>query len=241
MDRWRRLGPEALPPAAAVARPLELLERAADGPVLSWSTVTAPALVLGRAATEPYVDREAARAAGIEVLRRRSGGGPVLWDAGLLALDVVLPRGHRLAGDDVVAAYRWIGEALAGALRTLGVSGVAVLSPAEARADPGRDGPAAAACFGGRSPYEVLAGGRKAVGLSQARRREGALFQAGILLGFDAGGLARLLAPAGPGRDALTADLAARAGAPPGLDAPAVVAAVEVELAAREGVRAFTR
>ena len=143
METWRRLGPEALPPAAAVARPLELLEAAADGPVLSWSTVTAPALVLGRAATEPYVDREAASAAGVEVLRRRSGGGPVLWDAGLLSLDVVLPRGHRLAGDDVVAAYRWLGEALAGALRALGVPDVAVLGPAEARADPGRDGPAA--------------------------------------------------------------------------------------------------
>jgi len=200
--------------------------------------VTAPALVLGRAATEPYVDRDAARAAGVAVLRRRSGGGPVLWDAGLLALDVVLPRGHRLAGDDVVAAYRWLGEALAGALRALGVLGVAVLSPAEARADRGRGGPAAIACFGGRSPYEVLAGGRKVVGLSQARRRQGALFQAGVLLGLDVEGLARLLGPAGPGREAFAADLAARAGAPPGLDAARVVATVEAELAAREGVRA---
>jgi len=205
--------------------------------VLSWSTVSAPALVLGRAATEPYVDREAARAAGVEVLRRRSGGGPVLWDAGLLSLDVVLPRGHRLAGDDVVAAYRWLGEAVAGALRALGVPDVAVLSPAEARADPGRAGPAAVACFGGRSPYEVTAGGRKAVGLSQARRRQGALFQAGILLGLDVAGLARLLAPPGPARDAFAADLAARAGAPAGLDASRVIVAVEAELAAREGIR----
>ncbi|MDX6555163.1 MAG: lipoate---protein ligase [Miltoncostaeaceae bacterium] len=196
--------------------------------------------MLGRAATEPHVDRDAARAAGVEVLRRRSGGGPVLWDAGLLALDVVLPRGHRLAGEDVVAAYRWLGEAVAGALRALGVPDVAVLSPAEARADPGRDGPAAAACFGGRSPYEVLAGGRKVVGLSQARRRQGALFQAGILLGLDVAGLAGLLTPAGPERDAFAADLAARAGALPGPDAPSVIAAVEAELAAREGVRVAT-
>lgn len=198
--------------------------------------MTAPALVLGRAATEPFVDRDAAAAAGVEVLRRRSGGGPVLWDAGLLALDVVLPRGHRLAGDDVVAAYRWLGEALAGALRALGVPDVAVLSPAEARADPGRDGSAALACVGGRSPYEVTAGGRKAVGLSQARRRQGALFQAGILLGLDVAGLARLLAPAGRARDACAADLAARAGAPPGLEAARIVEAVEAELGRRQGV-----
>ena len=31
------------------------------------------------------------------------------------------------------------------------------------------------ACFGGLSPYEVLAGGRKVVGLSQTRRRQGTL------------------------------------------------------------------
>lgn len=47
---WRRLGPDALAPADAVARPLRLLDdmRPGDAPVASWSTVTRPCLVLGR-------------------------------------------------------------------------------------------------------------------------------------------------------------------------------------------------
>jgi len=228
-----------LPPEEAVARPQALLEAmtAQGPPVLSWSTVTAPALVLGRSPAESTIDHEAARAAGVAVLRRRSGGGPVLWDDGLLALDVVLPSGHRLAGQDVVAAYRWLGEALAGALRALGVPDVAVLSPAEARAHRDAGGPAAEACFGGRSPYEVTAGGRKAVGLSQARRRQGALFQVGILRALDAAGLARLIVPDPGARRGFAAALEAGAGGLTGLAVPDLVAAVESELAAREGVR----
>lgn len=208
-------------------------------PVLSWSTVTAPALVLGRAASDPALDPAALAAAGVALVRRRSGGGPVLWDAGLLALDLVLPPGHRLAAPDVVAAYRPLGEAIAAALRALGVADVAVVAPAAARADRAAAAghPAGLACFGALSPYEVTVGGRKVVGLSQARRRPGTLLQAGIALRFDADGLARLLAPAGPERAAFAADLATRAGGLAGLGAPAVVAAVEASLAAREGFR----
>jgi lipoate-protein ligase A len=210
----------------------------ADGPpTVSWSTVASPALVLGRLAADPPVDRAAARAEGVEVVRRSSGGGPVLWDEGLLALDVVLPPGHRLAGSDVVEAYRWLGEAIAAALRSLGVEGVEVASVGRARAAGRSPGPAAGACFGGLSPYEVLVGGRKVVGLSQARRRPGALLQAGILLRLDAARLARLL-----GRDAAFAgDLAAAAAGlnqvRPGLAHGEVGGAVDAALAAAAGAR----
>jgi lipoate---protein ligase len=238
-EAWRRLGPDALAPAEAVARPLRLLEELAPGaaPVLSWSTVRAPALVLGRSGRVPAVDRAACAAAGVEVLARRSGGGPVLWDAGLLALDVVLPRGHLLAEDDVVQAYRWVGEALAGALRALGVGDVAVVAPAAARAARAGAGPAAAVCFGGLSPYEVTAGGRKVVGLSQARRAAGTLLQAGIALRLDAEGLAGLLAMDPAARSGFTRDLGARAGGLPPLAPADVVAAAEEELSRRAGAR----
>jgi lipoate-protein ligase A len=218
-----------------------LEEMGPDGPpVLSWSTVTAPALVLGRHAVDPRVDRGAVAAEGVEVLKRSSGGGPVLWDRDLLALDVVLPRGHRLAPDDVVAAYRWLGTALADALTALGVPDVEVLTLPRARAAQAVPGPAADACFGGMSPWEVLAGGRKVVGLSQTRRRTGALLQAGVLLGFDADRLARLL-----GRDpAWATGLAATAGGvrdvAPGVAAQDVVEAVEAMLAVREGVTPYS-
>lgn len=224
-----------LPPAEAVARPQRLLDEMRSGasPVVCWSTVSAPALVLGRAGRAPAVDAEACARAGVEVLQRRSGGGPVLWDAGLLGLDVVLPPGHPLAGDDVVEGYRWLGEALGAALRALGVATVAVVAPAAARANRAAAGAAAPACFGTLSPYEVTAGGRKVVGLAQARRTTGTLLQAGISLRLDARGLAGLLALSPSARRAFARDLEARAGGLPILDPAALVDAADAQIGRR--------
>lgn len=131
-----------------------------------------PALVLG--STQPLADVHAAgaEAAGVEVVRRRSGGGAVLvgpddpvW------LDVWLPRGDRLWSDDVVAAATWVGEWWAGWLGGLGARRLAV----HRRGSGG--GPwARRACFAGVGPGEVTAAGRKVVGVAQWRCRDGALF-----------------------------------------------------------------
>ncbi len=215
-----------------------LLQAARRGaaPVYSWSTVSSPGLVLGRLAIDPTIDWDAVAAEGVSVVRRSSGGGPVLWDRDLLALDVILPRGHTLAGADVVDAYRWLGEAIADALRNLGTSAVEVVDIPTARAARARPGPAVDACFGGLSPFEVLAGGRKVVGLSQARREPGSLLQAGIPLALDCGRLARLM-----GRDdAFAAGLGAAAAGLgevlPGVDAGAVIAEVDRAVRERTGI-----
>ena len=210
---------------------------AGGAPVHSWSTVASPALVLGRLARDPVLDRHAARDEGVAIVRRSSGGGPVLWDRDLLALDVALPRGHPLAIDDVVAAYRWLGEAIADALRAVGVADLEVIDVPRARAAARAPGAAADACFGGLSPFEVLAGGRKVVGLSQARRRPGTLLQAGIPLVLDSARLARLMAR----DDGFARDLAATAAGVrefvPGLGPADLVAAVDAAVADRLGVR----
>jgi lipoate-protein ligase A len=221
-----------------VARPVDLLTGMGQGdaPIYSWSTVSSPALVLGRLAADPPIDREAAAGEGVAVVRRSSGGGPVLWDAGLVALDVVLPRGHPLAVDDVVAAYRWLGEALADALRALGVPGVEVVGVERARAARDRPGPAADACFGGLSPFEVLAGGRKVVGLSQARRRPGTLLQAGIPLRLDAERLARLMGRDDAFADGLAAAATGLCEIVDGVGASDLVAAVDAAVSRRCGI-----
>lgn len=222
-----------------MARPVGLLRAMPPGgrPVMSWSAVAAPALVLGRSGARLPVDRALAAREGVALLGRSSGGGPVLWDRDLIALDVVLPRGHRLALDDVVLAYRWLGEAIATALRRCGVEHVEVVGVERARAGRDRVGAAADACFGGLSPFEVLAGGRKVAGLSQARRAPGTLLQAGIPMRLDATLLGRLLARG----DDFARDLASVAAGldevAPGLTADAVRAAVDEAVAAAAGAR----
>jgi len=185
---WRLVTPDPQPVADALAVSQRLLD-GGDCPALVVHRVSPPAITCGRAQMGA-IDMRSAHAAGIEVLPRASGGGPVLWDDDLIAIDVVLPSGHPLLPTDVVAAYRWVGEALATALGALGVPGARAVPPDEARAW-GDAGPASSLCFGGMSPWEVVSGHRKVLGLSQVRRQAGAIVQAGVPMRLDAHRLAR--------------------------------------------------
>lgn len=209
-------------------------------PTAGWSQSQPRALVLGRSAGDPAADLDAAARLGIDVVRRRSGGGPVVWDGNLLGLDVWLPRGHRLAPDDVVESYRWLGEALAAGLSEIGAQ-TRVLGIDEARAGRAGDTPADAAaeraCFGGLSPYEVVVDARKLVGLAQVRRPTGTLLQAGIVLRFDARLLAELLVRDGADADAVAEALGRRVvgllDLVPDLDATGLVDVLDRHLAGR--------
>lgn len=199
---WRLVTPDPQPVPDALAVSQRLL---ADGdcPALVVHRVSPAAITCGRAQMGDVAMR-AARAEGLEVVARPSGGGPVLWDDDLIAIDVVLPAGHPLLPVDVVAAYRWVGDAVVAALAGLGAKGVRAVPPDEARAWPA--GPAAVLCFGGLSPWEVVVGGRKVLGLSQVRRQAGAIIQVGVPMRLEAARLARAV---GAG-DAAGADLATR-------------------------------
>ena len=137
-----------------------------------------PALVLGSSQIAGRLDVEGAAARGIEVARRRSGGGAVLlWPGHQVWLDVCLPRDDPLWEDDVGRSGRWLGASLAAALLELGAAG------AEAHDGPFEpSGWSHQVCFAGRAPGEVLVRGRKVVGTSQRRTREGAVFQVAVAL-----------------------------------------------------------
>jgi lipoate-protein ligase A len=142
--------------------------------------VERPALVLGSGQRDDVADALACAAAGVEVVRRRSGGGAVLLEPGAVVwFDVIVPA-QRLrregVGDDVAASMVWLGELVETALGQLGVGGLTVhrgrmVCPTWCRL----------VCFAGVGPGEILRDGCvKLVGMSQRRSRAGARFQCAL-------------------------------------------------------------
>ena len=183
--------------------------------------VDRPALVLGSTQPDALVDRSAAARAGVDVVRRRSGGGAVLVEpGGTVWIDVVVPPGDPLWDDDVGRAAHWVGETWAAALARTGTVGAVVHTGGLVTTPWSRQ-----VCFAGLGPGEVVVGGRKVVGVAQRRTRHGARFQVAALLRWEPGALVPLLHLEDP--DAALADLAGRAAALPVAEDTLVSAVLE--------------
>jgi lipoyl(octanoyl) transferase len=159
---WNMAVDEALLAAAAVGGPPTLRLYAWDGPWLS----------LGHA--QPFDDAglAACREAGVEVVRRVTGGRAVLHGADLTyavtAREDALPAG-------LDASYRVLSDALLVALRGLGVAAERVAhGPVAVAAEGAFD------CFAEAANDELCVGGRKLAGNAQ-RRAGGALLQHGSI------------------------------------------------------------
>jgi len=149
---------------------------------------TKPALVLGSSQPDTIVDAAAAARAGIEIVRRRSGGGAVLLIPGeCLWIDVILPASDPLWDDDVNKATHWLGEVWADALASLGVPASVHRGGMEHTAWSRQ------ICFAGVGPGEVTSGFAKLVGISQRRTRGAARFQCAALAKWDPAPLLDLL------------------------------------------------
>lgn len=137
--------------------------------IYRWSR---PTVSFGR--NEPARDRydpAAGRSAGIEFVRRPTGGRAVLHDREL-TYSVVLPLPRR---GGLRAVYGLINRGLVEALCTLGVpAAMAEEGSSPAALDSGP-------CFDEPAPGEVTVAGRKLVGSAQARL-EGVILQHGSLL-----------------------------------------------------------
>lgn len=154
------------------------LAQTAHDPVWRLWGYQAPGLVLGCSQRNSL----SADSAAIEVVSRQAGGGAVLVGPWMLSASVVLPNAHALVPGNLVASYRWLGELYAALLQDLGIAAHA-LAPDEARAlQQAVPTELAWACYGGFSPWEVVVGQKKIVGLAQVRRRTGVLLVAGLLL-----------------------------------------------------------
>lgn len=148
-----------------------------------------PALVLGSTQPETDADSLALDAFQVELCRRRSGGGAVLLVPGeTVWVDVEIGRDDPLWEDDIGRSFHWLGRAWQTALADLGVAG-------EVHTGPVLESPwSRTVCFGGIGAGEVVVGGRKAVGISQRRTRDGARYQCVVHRRWDAVPLLGLLA-----------------------------------------------
>jgi lipoate-protein ligase A len=157
---------------------------------LWWHEVTRPALVLGSNQDDAMVDRGACARAGVDVVRRRSGGGAVLLVPGEVAwLDVILPRHGPGWSDDVHRPMVWFGTHLVAALAAAGVGGALDVHHGPMRTTPW----SSMICFDGLGAGEVSRDGAKLVGISQRRTRGAARLQCCWYLHHDPSALVGLL------------------------------------------------
>lgn len=92
-------------------------------------------------------------------------------------LHVFLPSQDPLLQSHLGRSFLWLGEAVAEALATLGVEGLTIVEEPPPAPELARR-----VCFAGWGWGEVGVAGRKVAGLSQRRRRDGAMFHLDVLL-----------------------------------------------------------
>jgi lipoate---protein ligase len=175
------------------------------GPAIWVCEPVRPALVLGSAQRNLELDAAPLAGSGLDVARRRSGGGVVLVDPErTLWIDMVIPVGHSLWVDDVGRAMGWVGDTWSRALASLGVESAVH----RGKLDQRRWG--RIVCVAGLGPGEVVDGrGRKLVGISQRRTRRFGRFQTVVALADPVVDLASVLGLAGSDAASLRAELIA--------------------------------
>lgn len=192
---------------------------------LWWFEVAAPALVLGSTQSVEVVDHVACERHGVEVVRRRSGGGAVLLVPDeVVWLDVIIGRDDAMWDDDVGRAMWWVGEAWADALVDMGIAGEDGARPVVHRGGMVTTEWSRLVCFAGLGPGEVTLDGRKLVGISQRRSRGVARFQCALYRRWTPERVVELLVPPRP--DAAALDVVAVSD----VSTDAVVAAVTERL-----------
>jgi lipoate-protein ligase A len=208
-ETWRLLIDDFADGATNMARDEALAIVHASGatpPTLRLYRWRPACLSLGRFQRSSAIDRAACARAGVEVVRRPSGGRALLQDDELTYAVIARANHPLVVGGSVVESYQRISAALLAGLQRLGVA--AELTPIRKNQEPGtrneeKVAPVhrssflvhhSAACFDAPSSYELTVNGRKLVGSAQTRR-DGVLLQHGAIpLSQHASRLATLLA-----------------------------------------------
>jgi lipoate-protein ligase A len=162
-----------------------------------------PTVILGSGQPDSDLDPAAVVRAGVQVVRRSSGGGAVLVDSGaVLWIDLIIPTGDPLWDTDVRRATWWVGEAWRDAVERVGAGPARLWQGGMQGGHWSRQ-----VCFAGLGPGEVYIGSKKVVGISQRRTRNAVLFQTAALLTWEPAALVALLAVDGGTRPGIAAEL----------------------------------
>ncbi|MEJ2734516.1 MAG: lipoate--protein ligase family protein [Anaerolineae bacterium] len=168
---WRLVVDGEADGATNMAMDQAILEAVVEGvspPTLRFYAWSPPCLSLGRSQALADVDLAACKAAGIDTVRRPTGGRSILHTDELTYSVALLQTDPRSEGG-VVEGYRRLSEGLLAGLRQLGVP--AVQAVGVGRSNEGQT----AICFETPADYEITAAGRKLVGSAQWRARGGVL------------------------------------------------------------------
>lgn len=143
-----------------------------------------PACVsLGRAQTEADVDLDAARALGVDVVRRATGGGAILHNGDEVTYAVVLPLDFPGLPRDVPGSFAFLSQGVVDGLRALGL-------PAEVESVP--DNTRETLCYVRRQGTNVMVNGRKVSGGAQRRNGKAVLQHGTVIVDRDEDRMARL-------------------------------------------------
>lgn len=201
--RLRVLLDGAAPGAVNMDRDRELLDahRPGDDPVLRLYRWSPPALSLGYNQDPAAFDRDAAASAGLDIVRRPTGGRAILH-ADELTYAVVGTSPGPVFGASLHEVYLTINRVLVAFLSELG-------APAEISGGESRDEARGNLCFRSAGRYEISVHGRKLVGSAQRRTRGCFLQHGSILAGPGHLDLPRYLVPGAAGADTPRGELAA--------------------------------
>lgn len=165
---------------------LEIAKGTQTTPTLRFYGWNPPTLSIGYSQSfAKEVSEQACQTAGIDIIRRPTGGRAVLHQYEL-TYSIIAPEVDEHVSGTVVQSYLKISRALLQGFQALGI-------PVEMTAYGNKPTLGSAACFDAPSWYELVVDGRKLVGSAQMRKRGIILQHGSIILHFDIELLFRLL------------------------------------------------
>ncbi len=188
-DEWSLIVDTPATGAENMARDLQLRDELVAGerpPTLRFYGWTPACISLGRGQTEEILDMDAVRAAGLDTVRRPTGGQALLHDDELTYSVVAFQNDPRVGGT-LMESYHAISTALLAGLAQLGIAGTG------APRLPRPAGGLTPVCFASASAEEVLVNGKKLLASAQWRGRDVFLQHGSLLLTDRQGELPKLV------------------------------------------------